>query len=442
MKTTIKILVSLTLMLALILSGASTVHAANLTVTKTADTNDGVCDTDCSLREAISAAAPGDTITVPAGTYQLTYGDATAVPLIYGHLFINKDLTITGSGMGSTIIEQMDPEFRVIDIGNPGGSAPVVNLSRLTIKGGHAISPSNSEALPGHIHGAGIHNHAILTLTNVTITSNDAQPDGGGGIWNAGTATIVNVTIADNSAPTGLGGGIGGAALTLTNTIVANNTGGNCTATMTITGSNNLQFPGTTCAGAITTADPMLGPLTNGVYPLLPGSPNTAIDMGANTGCPPTDEIGTTRPQGAACDIGAFEFVPAPNAPMCNGQTATIYVNNQGIIVGGPKNGQVYMGNLPGTAGADVIVGTSGRDEISARGGNDVVCGRENNDELEGGGGRDQLFGQGGNDILAGEDGNDTLTGGLGADRFNGGSGTDTATDFKPAQGDTKTGVP
>ena len=31
-------------------------HAATFTVTKTADTNDGVCDADCSLREAIGAA--------------------------------------------------------------------------------------------------------------------------------------------------------------------------------------------------------------------------------------------------------------------------------------------------------------------------------------------------------------------------------------------------
>ena len=53
--------------------------AASFTVTKTADTNDGVCDADCSLREAISAAnaaAGADTITVPAGTYQLTLGNA------------------------------------------------------------------------------------------------------------------------------------------------------------------------------------------------------------------------------------------------------------------------------------------------------------------------------------------------------------------------------
>lgn len=33
-----------------------------LTVTKTADTNDGVCDADCSLREAVAAASAGDAI--------------------------------------------------------------------------------------------------------------------------------------------------------------------------------------------------------------------------------------------------------------------------------------------------------------------------------------------------------------------------------------------
>jgi CSLREA domain-containing protein len=40
---------------------ASAAYAASFTVTKTADTNDRVCDRDCSLREAISAAnaAPG-----------------------------------------------------------------------------------------------------------------------------------------------------------------------------------------------------------------------------------------------------------------------------------------------------------------------------------------------------------------------------------------------
>lgn len=37
--------------------------AATRSVTKFADTNDGVCDADCSLREAIAVAGAGDTIT-------------------------------------------------------------------------------------------------------------------------------------------------------------------------------------------------------------------------------------------------------------------------------------------------------------------------------------------------------------------------------------------
>ena len=437
MKTTIKILVVLTLMLALLLPWAGTVYAANLTVTKTSDTNDGVCDTDCSLREAISVAANGDTITVPAGTYNLSLGD----------LDVLVSVTINGSGAGSTIIKQTQPVQRVFET-----AAAAVNISRVTIEGGQAGAASS--VVPTHLHGGGLHNHGVVTLTNVTFTGNaalnidPANPTSGlgGAVWNAGTMTLINVTIANNTAAVS-GAGIGGIAPTLTNTIVANNSPDNCSVAITA-GSNNLQFPGTTCGGTIPTADPMLGPLTGGVYPLLAGSP--AIDMGTNTGCPPTDEPGTARPQGAACDIGAFEFVPAPTAPMCNGQTATIYVNNQGIIVGGPNNGQPYTGKLNGTAGADVIVGTNGRDEFSARGGNDVVCGRGNNDKLEGGadhdqlfgeGGNDRIFGGGGNDIMVGEGGNDTLTGGPGADRFRGGAGTDTATDFTPAQGDTKTGI-
>jgi hypothetical protein len=54
--------------------------------------------------------------------------------------------------------------------------------------------------------------------------------------------------------------------------------------------------------------DPMLGPLSDNGGPtqtmaLLPGSP--AIDAG--TSCTATDQRGVTRPQGAACEIGAYE---------------------------------------------------------------------------------------------------------------------------------------
>ena len=54
----------------------------------------------------------------------------------------------------------------------------------------------------------------------------------------------------------------------------------------------------------------LLGPLAgNGgptaTHALLDGSP--AIDAADAALCPPTDQRGVVRPQGAACDVGAFE---------------------------------------------------------------------------------------------------------------------------------------
>jgi len=50
---------------------------------------------------------------------------------------------------------------------------------------------------------------------------------------------------------------------------------------------------------------------------LLPGSP--AINAGYDPSCPPVDLRGVPRPQGAHCDIGAFEsqgFIPTPPPPF------------------------------------------------------------------------------------------------------------------------------
>ena len=73
------------------------VYAATFTVTKTADTNDGTCDADCSLREAIVAAnatAGADTIILNNGTtYDLTLAGAGTL----GDLDVSGVLTIQSS---------------------------------------------------------------------------------------------------------------------------------------------------------------------------------------------------------------------------------------------------------------------------------------------------------------------------------------------------------
>src|SRR5262245_10412441 len=75
----IRLSIALVVGFALIGPGAPAALASPKTyaVTKTDDTADGACDSDCSLREAIIAANahPGaDTITLSAKSYTLTIG--------------------------------------------------------------------------------------------------------------------------------------------------------------------------------------------------------------------------------------------------------------------------------------------------------------------------------------------------------------------------------
>ncbi|MFZ5904489.1 MAG: ExeM/NucH family extracellular endonuclease [Chloroflexota bacterium] len=129
--------------------------------------------------------------------------------------------------------------------------------------------------------------------------------------------------------------------------------------------------------------------------------------------------------------------------PQCNGQNATIYVDHNGKIVGGPFDGQTYHNALTGTSGDDVIVGTDGVNTIFGLGGNDVICALgghdtifagagddtidsgDGNDTVFGGAGNDQVEAGAGNDTVFGDQGNDTLNGGADKDNLFGGDGQD-----------------
>ena len=97
---------------------------------------------------------------------------------------------------------------------------------------------------------------------------------------------------------------------------------------------------------------------------------------------------------------------------ICNGQPATIIVQQSGLVT-------------TGTDGDDVIIGTFGPDTIDAGAGNDTICGHSGDDTLSGGEGDDRLQGGSGNDDVQGGNGNDVIFGGTGDDTLRGEAGTD-----------------
>jgi CSLREA domain-containing protein len=159
-------------------------------VTKTTDSADGVCNADCSLREAISAsnAMPG-AVVVPAGTYLLTLPgveDANAG----GDLDVGAGMGIYGAGPTTTVVDAQDID-RVVDIA-PGSVS--VHLNGLTLTNG------STSGVGGGLHSPG----DFLTLEDVAVTSN-VSTNRGGGLVLDGYALLRRVTLSSNQ--TGVDGG-------------------------------------------------------------------------------------------------------------------------------------------------------------------------------------------------------------------------------------------
>jgi len=325
---------------------------ATLVVTKTNDTEDGICDSDCSLREAVNAAASGDTIIFdPSLSGQTIMMSET----IYTPISISgKDLVIDGSSLGINIkISGENTTIYPLYISSPAivtlknidfinGSASnggaIYNSGDLTISNstfadnfasdtGGAIDNSGYLTITGSTfrgnvasnHGGAIYNLFSLTIKNSTFFNNSSSGNGGAVYDSSGEATILNSTFSDNNAL--LGGGIYyySYGLSLKNTILAKSaSGGDCyinTGTIVSYTNNLIETngpPGHICGTPVSTADPLLDSLSYNGGPtqtmaLLPGSP--AIDLGDDGTCEPTDQRGITRPQEEHCDIGAYEMV-------------------------------------------------------------------------------------------------------------------------------------
>jgi CSLREA domain-containing protein len=310
-------------------------------VTTTSDGDDQCTPTDCTLREAIATAPAGTVIDVPAGTYTLD-------PQL-GELTL-RGVALRGAGAGATTVTG-GGQSRVFAIfgeqaflsrmritggqGQDGGGIHVGGESALTLTD---VAVTDNRAAGA---GGGIYSEGELTVARSVIARNESAQAGGGLALGGGSASVTNTTLSANAAARGGGiyssgppellllnstvaanrDGAGlyvsapalrGAndAVTVQNTIIAGNTGGACAEdtpghsghSLADDRSCDLAGPGDRQAG-----DARLQPLAaGGVHALGAGS--QALDAADGALCPLSDQLGTPRPQGTACDIGAYEL--------------------------------------------------------------------------------------------------------------------------------------
>jgi hypothetical protein len=341
-----------------------------LKVTSTADSGPG------SLRQTISEAAGGDTIDVPAGTYDL----ATA-------LTVDKSLTFLGAGARVTTLSGQG-KTNIFGLNAPAAG---VTIDGMTLTGGSgasggAISSSvpltlEADAITGNTassSGGGVYEAATMTVSRSLIAGNTAPHGDGGGIELAvplkGTlSTISDSTVADNSAE-GTGGGIDESnsseyTLQLLGDTVVGNTlseassqggnfrawsnttiefrdtyfaggqaaaGGNCYygggAHVISLGHNAQDVEDGECEFKEASGDrdnvaALLGLLQDNGGPtdtMLPAANSPLLNTGDSAHCTASDQRGVPRPQGAGCDIGAVERTsPTTGAPSVVNITST-----------------------------------------------------------------------------------------------------------------------
>jgi CSLREA domain-containing protein len=175
----------------------ATAEARIFTVTKLTDSDDNMCDADCSLREALGRAnseTTDDVINFAPAVFN------TPQTLIIPHVltvFNNVGaLTIDGPGASLlTLARQAAGSGRIIFADNS-----TLTLNGVTITGGNMTGLG--------LQGGGIakSGNGTLTINNCIISGNSS--DIGGGIALSGGLTIINnSTVRDNAAKY-LGGGL------------------------------------------------------------------------------------------------------------------------------------------------------------------------------------------------------------------------------------------
>lgn len=159
----------------------------SVVVTKTNDTNDGVCDADCSLREAVAAAVSGSNVEFS------TLFDTPQTILLSNLITIPKSLTLIGTGADKLTVSGNNATTL---FENFSASLASINFIGMTFANGNGVGGNNTN------QGGAIEMHGTAaTFDKVVFRDNSATQIGGALNCFAATCRISNSTFFNNSAP-------------------------------------------------------------------------------------------------------------------------------------------------------------------------------------------------------------------------------------------------
>jgi CSLREA domain-containing protein len=181
----------------LFLTTATPVFAAVRTVTKTADTNDGACDADCSLREAINAVVSGDEIAFAidaetdagcvAETGVCTIEPGSALPdLSQGNVFLNGFSQTGATANTKDFPNALNSALKIVIDGTSAGAANGIYLSSSDNKVQGLVI--KDFATNGIYIFNGSNNYIQGCFIGVDVTGEAGHGNGSYGIKTAGTS--------------------------------------------------------------------------------------------------------------------------------------------------------------------------------------------------------------------------------------------------------------